>query len=119
MKKIITLYKNGKKKQFYILKIITKLINIFGFNLFGKLYKSDNKFKELWDATPKISSDGPHYIQHHGLLNQLSNKVKNHIKKVKTPIYKLSYKYNMEKYNKKSNIVYTYNFKKFKGKKYK
>ena len=40
--------------------------------------------------TPKISADGPHYIQHQGLLNKLSDKVSNHINEIKTPLYKLS-----------------------------
>ena len=77
--------------------------------LFGDLYNSDKKFKELWDSTPKISSDGPNYIQHQGLLNKLSDNVKNHINKVKTPLYKLSYKYNMKEYNEECNLSYLIN----------
>ena len=77
--------------------------------LFGDLYNSDNKFKELWDSTPKISADGPHYIQSQGLLNKLSDKVTNHINEIKTPLYKLSYKYDMEKYNEECNLSYLMN----------
>ena len=73
------------------------------------MYNSDKKFKELWDSTPKISSDGPNYIQHQGLLNKLSDNVKNHINKVKTPLYKLSYKYNMKEYNEECNLSYLIN----------
>ena len=78
-------------------------------HLFGDLYNSDNRFKELWDSTPKLSADGPHYIQQQGLLNKLSNKVKNHIDTVKTPVYKLSYKYDMKKYNPGCNLRYLLN----------
>ena len=74
--------------------------------LFGNLYNSDNKFKKLWNLTGKISADGPHYIQHQGLLNKLSDNVKNHINGVKVPLYKLSYKYDMKKYNEKCNLSY-------------
>ena len=77
--------------------------------LFGNLYNSDNKFKELWDLTPKISADGPHYIQHQGLLNKLSDKVTNHINEIKTPLYKLIYKYDMGKYNEECNLSYLLN----------
>jgi len=77
--------------------------------LFGDLYNSDNKFKELWVSTPKISADGPHYILHQGLLNKLSDKVKNHINKVKTPLYKLTYRYDTKKYNEKCNLSYLMN----------
>ena len=74
--------------------------------LFGNLYNSDNKFKEIWDLTPKISADGPHYIQNQGLLKKLSDNVKNHINEVKTPLYKLTYKCDMKKYNKECNLNY-------------
>lgn len=77
--------------------------------LFGDLYNSDNKFKKIWDYTPKISADGPHYIGAQGLLNKLSNKVKNHINEIKTPLYKLTYKYNMKKYNEECNLSYLMN----------
>ena len=77
--------------------------------LFGDLYNSDNKFKKLWDLTPKISADGPHIIQGDGLINKLSDKVKNHIDEVKTPVYKLTYKYDVEKYNDKCNLAYLLN----------
>ena len=77
--------------------------------LFGNLYKLDKKFKEIWDLTPKISADGPHYIQKEGLLDILSTNVKNHINEVKTPLYKLSYKYNKQKYNKNCNLNHLLN----------
>jgi len=77
--------------------------------LFGDLYNSDNKFKELWDSTPKISADGPHYVQKQGLLNKLSDKVKNHINEVKTPLYKLTYRYDVKKCDEKCNLSYLMN----------
>ena len=77
--------------------------------LFGDLYNSDNKFKELWNSTPKISADGPHYIQKQGLLKNLSDKVKNHINEVETPLYKLTYRYDNKKYNEKCNLSYLMN----------
>lgn len=77
--------------------------------LFGDLYNSDNKFKEIWDLTPKISADEPHIIQGNGLINKLSDKVKNHINEVKTPVYKLTYRYDIEKYNDNCNLAYLLN----------
>ena len=70
------------------------------------MYNSDNKFKKLWDSTPKISANGPHYIQNQGLLNKISDNVKNHINEVKTPLYKLTYKYDEKKYNEECNLSY-------------
>jgi len=78
--------------------------------LFGDLYNSDKKFKELWDWTPKISANGPHFILCQGILKNLSDKVKNHINEVKTPVYKLTYKYNKKFYNENCNLSYILNF---------
>lgn len=73
--------------------------------LFGDLYNSDNKFKKMWDLTPKISADGPHILQNLAHINifKVSDKVKNHIDKIKSPIYKLSYKDFI-------NFLFYYNF---------
>lgn len=96
-----------KEKTILYWKNHNKMHHYFWFHyLFGDLYNSDNKFKELWDSTPKISADGPQYIQKQGLLNKLSDKVTNHINEIKTPLYKLSYKYNMKKYNEECNLSY-------------
>ena len=102
--------KKWKEKTILYWKNHNKAHTYYWFHyLFGDLYNSDNKFKELWDSTPKISADDPHYIQHQGLLDKLSTKVKNHINQVKTPLYKLTYKYNMKKYNNNCNLSYLMN----------
>lgn len=96
-----------KEKTILYWKNHNKMHHYFWFHyLFRDLYNSDNKFKELWDSTPKISANGPHYIQQQGLLNKLSDKVTNHINEIKTPLYKLSYKYDMKKYNEECNLSY-------------
>ena len=102
--------KKWKEKTINYWKNNDKMHNYFWFHyLFNDLYNSDNKFKELWDSTPKISANGPHYLEILGLLNKTSNKVKNHIKEVKTPFYKLSYKYDIEKFDENCNLSYIMN----------
>ena len=101
-----------KEKTILYWKNHNKMHHYFWFHyLFSDLYNSDNKFKELWDSTPKISANGPHYIQQQGLLNKLSDKVTNHINEIKTPLYKLSYKYDMKKYNEECNLSYLLSLK--------
>ncbi len=36
--------------------------------LFGKLLEYNDEFHQLWALTPKISADGPHFLQFKGLL---------------------------------------------------
>jgi hypothetical protein len=75
-------------------------------NLFKKLYINDKKFKLLWDLTSKISANEPHYLQYYGLLNPINNNIKSHINNTNIPIYKLTYKYDVNKYNKDSVLYY-------------
>jgi hypothetical protein len=99
--KTILYWKNHNKEHLY-----------FWFHyLFNDLYNSDIKFKKLWDLTSKISADEPHYLQSIGLTKKLSNQVKNHIDKIKTPIYKLNYKFDEKKYNKNCILSYLFNKK--------
>lgn len=99
-----------KERTILYWKNNNKMHHYFWFHyLFVDLYNYDNKFKEIWDLTPKLSADIPHFILHKGLLNKLSDKVKNHIDEVKTPLYKLSYKYNIQKYNENCNLSYLLN----------
>ncbi len=37
--------------------------------LFHKLLKQNEEFRGLWDSTPKLSADGPHFLHHEGFLS--------------------------------------------------
>jgi hypothetical protein len=78
--------------------------------LFGDLYNSDNRFKEIWDKVPKISANslGPHYLQEKGMFNSLTFETKENIDNKLTPLYKLSYKCTFPLYDEKINIYYLY-----------
>ena len=100
-----------KQKTIIYWKNHNKMIHYFWvFFLFNNLYNSNNKFKKMFDLTPKICGrrGGPHYVRGK-LLKNLSDNVKNHIDQKKTPLYKLTYKYNEKKYNKKCNLSYLLN----------
>jgi hypothetical protein len=78
--------------------------------LFGDLYNSDIKFKEIWDKVPKKSANGigPHYLQEKGMFNNINNETKKDIDTKLTPLYKLTYKCNFPKYNKNINLYYLF-----------
>ena len=75
--------------------------------LFKDLYKNDNEIKRLWNLTPKISADFPHFLQNNNLLSIPSVSVKNHIKQ-KSLLYKLTYKFDIKKYSNKCILGYLY-----------
>lgn len=78
--------------------------------LFGDLYNSDDKFKDIWDNVPKLSANGlgPHYLQEKGMFNQITDEIKEDIDNKITPLYKLTHKCNFQPYNKELNIYYLY-----------
>jgi hypothetical protein len=77
--------------------------------LFNDLYNNDKTLKKKWDNIKKISADGPHYLQNNGILNKITQNVKNHIDNKQTYLYKLTYKYDFAKYNKNCILAYLFN----------
>jgi len=77
---------------------ITKTLKVhpyFWFHyLFRQLYLADDRFKKIWDSTPKVSADIPHKPQIIGLLNPLNPEIKAEIDNKVSPVYKLTWKYN-------------------------
>lgn len=76
--------------------------------LFGDLYNKNDKFKQLWDLTPKLSADGPHFLQFNDLLSIPSDKVLEHMNN-DTPMYKLTYKFDITKYRNTCTLGCLYN----------
>lgn len=78
--------------------------------LFGELYNTDNLFKKIHDKSIKFSATEPHFLQTYGLLKPIISKVKKHINNKITPIYKLTYKLNMDKVCNNSTFSYMLNY---------
>ena len=76
--------------------LFTKVLKIYPYYVFHYrfeyCYKRDSYFRAVWDATPKISADIPHTLQHVGLLNPLSDAVRQDIDQRVAPLYKLTWK---------------------------
>lgn len=79
--------------------------------LFGKVYKSNEKFKQKWDKVPIIlsqSEKGPHYIQKQGLFKKIADENKIDITSQFTPVYKLTYKTKFPSYNEDKLVYYLF-----------
>jgi Capsular polysaccharide synthesis protein len=59
---------------------------------FEKLVREDPEVARIWDATPRVSADGPHRPQREGLLEPLSPSTRAEIDRRATAVYKLSWK---------------------------
>jgi hypothetical protein len=76
-------------------------------SLFGQCYKNDTMFKEIWDKVPKLSANGPHTIINK-MFNPINPKIKEHIDKKATPLYKLTHRGKFPKYNESLTVYYLY-----------
>ena len=78
--------------------------------LFRDLYKSNEKFKNIWDEIPKlpVKDPGPHYWQQKGTFNIVNDKIIQDISNKITPLYKLSLKRGQKPLDKNLNLYYLY-----------
>lgn len=99
-----------KKKTIEYWNTNNKMHDYFWFHqLFDTLYNTDKKFKMTWDKTGKINTALPHFLQHQGLFNEQSPTVKRHIDSRLSPMYKLTYKNNIQNYHPNCNLAYLLN----------
>lgn len=77
--------------------------------LFSDLYQMDKQFKEMWDLTPKKSANDPLLLVFDGFMKPIPNQVKEHIDNLKSPMYKLTYKYDVNHYTNDSSLAYVLN----------
>lgn len=59
---------------------------------FEKLIREDKECARIWDATPKVSADGPHRLYAAGLLSQATRELREEIDCGRTPVYKTTWK---------------------------
>jgi len=78
--------------------------------LFVRLYLGDVTFRTIWDCVPKLpaSGHGPHFLSEQGLFQPLTESIRSMIDQKRTPLYKLSYKYQFPEYDENLNLYYLY-----------
>jgi len=94
--------------QIWFEDFLTKILKVHPYfithYLFEKNYLSDEKFKQIWDEVPKITADIPHRVQFAGLLQPITNVIKQEINDKISPLYKLAWKYDTTA-NKEGTII--------------
>lgn len=74
--------------------------------LFTELVRTDEKFREVWEGTGKISAKLPHRVQRFGMLEPLTEELKKEIDAKPTPLYKLTWKYDKSQYKEGCVLYY-------------
>ena len=60
--------------------------------LFGRLLERNDEFHQLWASTPKISADGPHFLQFTGILKPATARTDFIVKNKFSNVHKLNYR---------------------------
>jgi hypothetical protein len=60
--------------------------------MFNRLVRTDAEFRDIWDRTVKVSADGPHSLQFHGLDRPPSLQILDDIEQRHVPVYKLDWR---------------------------
>jgi hypothetical protein len=59
--------------------------------MFNRLARTDPDFCSIWRQTPRVSADGPHHLQTHGLDRSPSPQIVAEINEQRVPVYKLDW----------------------------
>ena len=102
--------RNERSTRHWFSPFVTRLLRIypyFAFHyLFAKIVTEDPACREVWSRTKKISADGPHRLQAHGLFAEPDTAIKDEIDQASCPLYKLTWKYDAGRYHKGSVLHY-------------
>lgn len=97
------LNRSYKTTRYWFSPLFTKVLRIYPYYvfhyLFERLISQDSDSQIIWHNTKKVSADGPHIRQRQNLFSPLNFSVKNEIDNKQIPLYKLTRKYDKNKYS--------------------
>lgn len=104
------LNRSEKTTRYWFSPVVTKLLRVYPYFVFHytfeRLVSSDPECQVIWNSTKKISAHEPHKIEILGFFSPVNEIIKNEIDEKRTPIYKLTWKYDHSKYSPSSVLYY-------------
>jgi Capsular polysaccharide synthesis protein len=99
-------YATGFWFSFFARKII-KVYPYFWFHyLFGRIVQKDADCMKIWERTKKYSADIPLKLLYSGYFQPVSDEVKQFIDNKRSPLYKLTWKYDQSQYKEGCTLHY-------------
>lgn len=96
------LNRNERTARWWLSPVFTRLARVYPYHvahyLFERVVRTDRACGEVWASTPVRSADPAHRLKHAGILSPLTADLKNEIDERRTPIYKLTWKYDGDAY---------------------
>jgi hypothetical protein len=76
--------------------LVNRMTRLFPYMIYHYVFydviRRNRDFRRLWEATPKISADGPHLLGRFDLSMRVTRDIRDLIEKPVAPVYKLSWK---------------------------
>ena len=104
------LNRNSYTTKWWFSWVVLKIIKVYPYFIFhyhfAKIIKEDTLFRRIWNETEKYSADIPHKVLSSGLLQPLSQEIKQYIDNSQSPLYKLTWKYKVDKFSEGCTLHY-------------
>jgi hypothetical protein len=96
--------------RFWFSFVVRRILKAYPYHwfhyLFERVIQKDTQCMRIWAETKKYSADIPHKVFSYGLLQPLSKEIKQHIDNKQSPVYKLSWRYNVDEYKEGCTLHY-------------
>jgi len=104
--------RNYNLSQIWLTPLFTHLFKLYPYMvyhfMFYKMIKQDIKCADIYNNMFKYAAEGPHKLQHYGLLNAPNNEIKDLIDLKKEPLFKLKWKIDADSLNKDTALSYLF-----------
>jgi hypothetical protein len=108
LKKIFS--RSPKTTKYWFSPIITNIIKVhpyFVFHyMFERVVSKNSDCRAIWENTRKVSANASHRILRLGFFSPVTDEIKREIDEKRVPIYKLTYKYDQERYSPSTLLYY-------------
>jgi len=104
------LNRNERTTKYWFSAFTVNILRVYPYYLFHYMFERlvnlDPESRAVWNKTKKVSADAPHLILKTGLFSPLTPDVKQKIQAADAPVYKLTWKYDHERYSPGTLLYY-------------
>ena len=104
------LNRSERTTKYWFNPLLIKILRVYPYFVFHYMFErvvsTSDESKLIWRNTSKLSAVPPHLIQERGFFSAPSNSMKELISESKTPLFKLSWKYDHTRYSSNTLLYY-------------
>lgn len=104
------LNRSERTTRYWFTPLVTKYLKVYPYFVFHYMFErvvsTDEESKEIWGDTKKVDANPLHKVVRGGLCNPVTDDIIKEISEKKTPVYKLSWKYDHGEYSSDTVLYY-------------